>query len=77
MSEEHGLRHEHKLRIFENRMLRRIFGPMRDEVVGGWGQLHNKELHNLYSSRNIIKIIKSRTVIWVRECNTHREVEFM
>jgi hypothetical protein len=44
------LREEHRLRVFENRVLRRIFGPKRDEVTGGWRKLHNDELHNLYSS---------------------------
>jgi hypothetical protein len=43
------LRGEHRLRVFENRALRRIFGPKRDEIVGGWSKLHNEELHNLYS----------------------------
>jgi hypothetical protein len=46
--------------VFENRVLRRIFGPMRDEVIGGWRKLHNEELHNLYSSPSIIRVIKSR-----------------
>jgi hypothetical protein len=46
--------------VFENRTLRRIFGPKRDEVTGDWRKLHNEELHNLYSSPGIIKIIKSR-----------------
>jgi hypothetical protein len=53
------LREEHRLRVFENRVLRRIFGPKRDEVTGEWGKLHNEELHNLYSSPNIIRTIKS------------------
>jgi hypothetical protein len=48
------------LRMFENRVLRRIFGPKRDEVKGDWKKLHNEELHNLYSSPNIIRMIKSR-----------------
>jgi hypothetical protein len=52
------LREEHRLRVFENRVLRRIFGPKRDEVTGGWRKLHNEELHNLYSSPNIIRMIK-------------------
>jgi hypothetical protein len=51
---------EHRLRVFENRVLRRIFGPKRDEVTGDWRKLHNEELHNLYSSPNIIRMIKSR-----------------
>jgi hypothetical protein len=50
---------EHRLRVFENRVLRRIFGPERDEVTEGWRKLHNEELHNLYASPNIIRIIKS------------------
>jgi hypothetical protein len=54
------LREEHRLRVFENRVLRRIFGPKRDEETAGWRQLHNEELHNLYSSPSIIRIIKSR-----------------
>jgi hypothetical protein len=54
------LREEHRLRVFENRVLRRIFGPKRDEVMGEWGKLHNTELHDLYSSPSIIRMIKSR-----------------
>jgi hypothetical protein len=46
--------------LFENRVLRRIFGPKRDEVTGEWRKLHNEELHNVYSSPNIIRMIKSR-----------------
>jgi hypothetical protein len=56
------VREKHKLRVFENRVLRRIFGPKRDEVTGGWRKLHNEELHNLYSW--LIGIIKSRRVRW-------------
>jgi hypothetical protein len=59
------VREEHELRVFENRMLRRIFGPKRDGVAGGWRKLHNEELHNLYSSPSIIRIIKSRRMRWV------------
>jgi hypothetical protein len=58
------LREEHRLRVFENRVLRRIFGPKRDEVTGGWRQLHNEKLHNLYSSPSIIIMIKSRRMSW-------------
>jgi hypothetical protein len=54
------IREEHKLRVFENRVLRRIFGPKRYGVTEGWRKLHNEELHNLYSSPSIIRIIKSR-----------------
>jgi hypothetical protein len=46
--------------VFENRMLRRIFGPYRDEVAGGCRRLHNEELHNLYASPNVVRMIKSR-----------------
>jgi hypothetical protein len=52
------LRAEHRLRVFENRVLRRIFGPKRDEVTGEWRKLHNEELHNLYSSPSEIRMIK-------------------
>jgi hypothetical protein len=52
--------------VFENRVLRRIFGPKRDEVAGGWRKLHNEELHNLYSSPSIIRMIKSRRMMWAR-----------
>jgi hypothetical protein len=58
------LREEHRLRVFENRVLTRIFGPKRDEVTGDWRKLHNEELHNLYSSSNIIRMIKSRRMRW-------------
>jgi hypothetical protein len=58
------LREEHRLRVFENRVLRRIFGPKGDEVAGDWGELHSGELHNLYSSPDIIRQIKSRRMRW-------------
>jgi hypothetical protein len=54
---------EHRLRVFEIRVLRRIFGPKRDEVTGDWRKLHNEEFHNLYSSPNLIRMIKSRRII--------------
>jgi hypothetical protein len=60
------LREKHRLRVFENRVLLRIFGSKRDEVTGGWRKLHNEELHNLYSSPSIIRIIKSRRMRWTR-----------
>jgi hypothetical protein len=56
---------EHRLRVFENRVVRRIFGPKRDEMTGGWRKLHNVELHTLCSSRNITRVIKSRWMTWV------------
>jgi len=53
------LREEHWLRVFENRVLKRIFGPKRDEITGEWKKLQNEELYDLYSSSNIIRLIKS------------------
>jgi hypothetical protein len=58
------LREEHRLREFQNRVLRRIFAPIRDDVMGDWRKLHNEELHNLYSSPDIIRMIKSRRMRW-------------
>jgi hypothetical protein len=58
------LREEHRLRVFENRVPRRIFGPKRDEVTGGWKKLHNEELRDLYPSQSIIRIIKARRMRW-------------
>jgi hypothetical protein len=58
------LREEHRLRVFENRVFRRIFGPKRDEVTRGWRKLHNEELHGLYSSPSIIRVIKARRMRW-------------
>ena len=52
------LREEGRLRVFENKVLRRIFGPRRDEVTGEWRRLHNEELNVLYSSPNIVRVIK-------------------
>jgi hypothetical protein len=80
------LREEHGLRVFENRVLKWIFGPKRDEVMREWRQLHNEELSDLYSSPSIIRMINSRRVRWVGhvarmggkrnallECNTSEE----
>ncbi|PNF42585.1 hypothetical protein B7P43_G03093, partial [Cryptotermes secundus] len=58
------LRREHRLRVFENRVLRTIFVPKRDEVTVGWRKLHNEELHNFYSLSIIIRMIKPRRMRW-------------
>jgi hypothetical protein len=58
------LREEHRLRVFENRVLRRILGPKREEVTGVWRKLHNEELHGLYSSPSIVRVIKLRRMRW-------------
>jgi hypothetical protein len=54
----------YRLGVFENRVLRRVFGPKRDEVMGDWRKLHNAEPQNLYSSPNITRMIKSRRMRW-------------
>jgi hypothetical protein len=59
------LREEQRLRVFENRVLRNIFGPKRDEATGDWRRLHNEERNDLYSSPNIIRVIRSRRMRWV------------
>jgi hypothetical protein len=61
------LKEEHRLRVFENRVLRRIFGPKRDEVTGGWRKLHNEELHNLYSSPSKITMMTCIEHEWGEE----------
>jgi hypothetical protein len=64
------LREEHRLKVSENGILRRIFGPKREEVAGGWRRLHNEELHNLYDSPNIIRAIIKENEIGVT-CSTY------
>jgi hypothetical protein len=56
------LREEHRLTVFENRVLREIFGPERDEITGEWRRIHNGELHDLYSYSQVIRMIKSRVM---------------
>jgi hypothetical protein len=60
------LREKHRLKEFENRVLRRMYGPKRDKIIGGQKILHNEELHNLYSWPNVTGIIKSRRMRWAR-----------
>jgi hypothetical protein len=59
-----SVREKRRLRVFENRVLRRILGPKRDEVTGEWRKLHNEEFHNLYSSPKIARLIKSGRMRW-------------
>jgi uncharacterized membrane protein len=69
--------YQHRLRVFESRVLRRIFGPKRDEMTGEWRKMHNEELHNLYSSPDIIRQVKSRRMRWaghVASMGEEREV---
>jgi hypothetical protein len=69
------VREERRLRVFENRVLRRIFRPKRDEVTGKCRKLHNEGLNDLYSSPNIVRVMKSRIMRWARACSTYRGEE--
>jgi hypothetical protein len=64
---------EHKLRVFENRVLRRILGSMKDEMIGGWGRLHDMELYNFHASPKIIRMIKSKRIRWEGHVTRVRE----
>jgi hypothetical protein len=66
------LKEEHRLRVFENRVLRRVFGPKRKKVTGEWNKLHNEELNDLYPL-NIFRMIKSRRMRWERQVACMRE----
>jgi hypothetical protein len=67
------LKEEHLLRVYDNKMLRRICVPKRDEVTGGWRKLHNEALRDLYSSPSIIRIIRSRRMRWAGHVARMRE----
>ena len=73
------LREEHRLRVFQNRVLRGIFWPKKDEVTSEWKKLHNEELNDLYFSPNIFRVIKSRRMLWaghvVRNGGEERRVQ--
>jgi len=64
-------REERWLTVFEKRVLRRIFGTKRDEITGEWRKLHNEELNDLYCSRNIVRVIKSRRMRWEGTCSAY------
>jgi hypothetical protein len=68
------LREERRLKAFENRVLRRVFGSKRDEVTGEWRKLHNEEINYLYSLPNIVRVVKSRSEV-VSQCDVHQYVQ--
>ena len=67
-----GLREEYRLRVFQNTVLRKIFGPKREEVRGEWRRLHNEELYNTYSSQNIIHVVLMKKNVVGGACDTNR-----
>jgi hypothetical protein len=67
---------ECRLRVFGNKVLRRIFGPKRDEVTGEWRKLHNEEVNDLYCSPNIVRVIKSRRMRWAGHVEERRIQDF-
>jgi hypothetical protein len=67
-------REEHRMNVFENRMLRRMFGHKGEEVVGGWIRLHNEEFHDFFTSPNVIRVIKSRMVRWTCQVARMRDM---
>ena len=67
------MREERRLRVFENRVLRRVFGPTRDDVTGEWRKLHNEKLSDLYSLPNIVRVVKSRRMRWAGHVARMRE----
>jgi hypothetical protein len=68
------LREERRLKVFENRVLWRMFGPKRDEVTGEWRKLHNEEFNELYSLPNIVRVVKSRRMRWAGHVARKEEV---
>jgi hypothetical protein len=67
------LREERRLKVFENRVLRSVFGPKRNEVAGEWRKWHNEELNDLYSLPNIVRVVKSRRMRWAGHVACMRE----